>query len=112
MQLLTKADAKRIPALHSQEGEKNPIVQIKFFCPWSDWTWCVTEGSAILIDGTDMDLKGDFEDVLFFGFVEGHEHEMGYFSLSELQSLERNGMKLVERDMHFTPKPLEEARSR
>jgi hypothetical protein len=48
----------------------------------------------------------DGED-LFFGLVQGLEEELGYFSLSELESVRVLGLP-VERDLYFTPKPLSE----
>ena len=86
--LLTKADKKKLPKLYSQENVKDPMVQVKFFDPTSGWTWYATE-----FDGKD----------LFFGFVKGHEDEMGYFSLCELENT-RGKMGLpLERDKFWTP---------
>ena len=88
MKLLTKALKKRIPPLYSTEDDDDPVVQAKFFTPDSNWTWYVLE-----FDGED----------LFFGFVVGHYPEMGYFSLSEMESV-RGPLGLpIERDLHFTP---------
>ncbi|MFH1261899.1 MAG: hypothetical protein V1495_00410, partial [Pseudomonadota bacterium] len=28
-----------VPALYSQENEKDPICRVKYFAPWSHWTW-------------------------------------------------------------------------
>lgn len=92
MKLLTKEILKALPALYSQENNPDPIVQVKFFHPMSNWTWYATE-----YDGKD----------LFFGLVDGHEKELGYFSLSELQSVKVHGLG-IERDMYFIPKPLSE----
>lgn len=83
----------QLPPLYSQEKEKDPIVHVKFFCPWNQWTWFATEGE---------EQGGDF---IFFGLVIGHEREWGYFSLNELASVTGPlGLK-IERDIHFTPKP-------
>ena len=91
MKLLTKENRKNLPKLYSQEKVEDPIAQVKFFTPWSNWTWFATE-----FDGTDT----------FFGKVVGHETELGYFSLSELESVVgRFGLK-IERDLHWTPRPL------
>jgi hypothetical protein len=38
---------------------------------------------------------------MFFGLVEGHEKELGYFNLSELQSVKGPFGLKIERDMHF-----------
>ena len=47
-------------------------------------------------------------DDIFFGFVIGFEPEFGYFSLSELESVRGPLGLLIERDLHFEPKSLEE----
>ncbi len=70
--LLTKEITTKLPVLYSQENTKDPMVICKFFTPWSSWTWY-----AIEFDSKDT----------FFGYVIGHEAELGYFSLSELQSV-------------------------
>jgi hypothetical protein len=94
MQLLTQEIRQKLPPLGSQEnlGGK-AVVHVKFFTPDSSWTWFGTE-----FDGQDT----------FFGLVDGHEKELGYFSLSELQSV-RGPMGLaIERDLYWQPKTLEE----
>jgi hypothetical protein len=85
MKLLTKELIKILPKLYAQEDKgENAIAYIKFFTPFSNWTWFVSEGQPYKnADGAD-----DFE---FFGLVCGFEEEYGYFSLSELQSVEWNG---------------------
>lgn len=90
MKLLTEALKKQLPALYSQQNTPDPMVITKFFHPLSNWTWYVLE-----FDGED----------LFFGLVDGFEQEMGYFSLSELESINVKGLP-IERDLHFTPTPL------
>ena len=91
MKLLTEEIRKKIPPLYSQENVKDPIVHVKFFTPWTNWTWYATE-----FDGKD----------LFFGWVVGLEKELGYFSLSEMESIRGPGGIGIERDMYFVPKPL------
>ena len=94
MKLLTQEVRKQLPLLYSQEklGGK-AIVHVKFFTPDSNWTWWVTE-----FDGEDT----------FFGLVQGHCKELGYFSLSELKSV-RGPLNLpIERDLYWQPKTLEE----
>ena len=92
MQLLTDELRAQLPALYAQEHEKDKMVYIKFFSPFSNWTWYVTEGSQ------------EEDDFIFFGYVIGFEKEWGYFSLNELQSTLVQGVPAVERDLHFTPK--------
>lgn len=89
MILLTKKIIKKIPKLGSQENKGlDAVVFVKFFTPWSNWTWYATE-----FDGKDI----------FFGLVDGFVKELGYFSLSELENLRGPlGLK-VERDLYFIP---------
>jgi hypothetical protein len=92
MKLLTAEIKKRLPKLGSQDGKDPSTVPIivKFFSPWTGWTYWATEGEEI--DG------GDWE---FFGLVKGFETELGYFRLSELEEAKRGDLPLVERDMYF-----------
>ena len=94
MQLLTDEIRQKLPQLYSQEDVEDPIAQVKFFHPLSNWTWYATE-----FDGED----------LFFGLVQGCEEELGYFSLSEMESIKIGGLG-IERDLHFTPTPLSKLR--
>ena len=71
MKLLTKAIEKKLPRPYSTENESDPMAVVKFFTPDSSWTWYATE-----FDGSDT----------FFGLVDGHEKELGYFSKSELDA--------------------------
>ena len=97
MKLLTTEIKRRLPALYSQEnlGGK-AIAYVKFFTPDSSWTWWITEGNP------------ENQDFLFFGLVEGHERELGYFRLSELQGARGPLGLAIERDLYFKPKTLEE----
>jgi len=70
----------------------NAMAQVKFFTPDSSWIWHVVE-----FDGVDT----------CFGLVIGHVEEVGYFSLSELESV-RGPLGLpIERGLYFEPAPLE-----
>ena len=94
MLLLTKANRSSLPPLYAQEkaGEK-AVAYVKFFTPDSSWTWYAME-----FDGNDT----------FFGLVDGHEKELGYFSLTELKSV-RGGLGLpIERDLYFEPTKINE----
>lgn len=93
MKLLTKTISKKIPPLYAQDGKGNDaIAYLKLFTPWSSWTWYVTE----------INLKTQE----CFGLVDGFERELGYFSLSELESIVGPGGLKVERDLAFEPTPL------
>ena len=94
MKLVTKEVKKMLPELYANEDKGGKaIAHVKFFTPDANWTWYATE-----FDGQDT----------FFGLVDGHEKELGYFSLSELQSV-RGPMGLpIERDLYWNPKTLQE----
>ena len=94
MKLLTDETRGRLPALYQTDGHSDPMVQVKFFATFSSWTWY-----AIEFDGEDT----------FFGLVYGHAQELGYFSLSELES-GAGRLHQVECDRHFVPRPLSEVR--
>lgn len=89
--------ADTLPGIGTQDGKgEDAIARVKFFTPWSDWTWYV--------------LEYDSGDKTAFGLVQGFEEELGYFSLDELESLRGPGGLRVERDRYFTPTPLKEVR--
>lgn len=96
MMLLTQEIRKRLPPLRATEHQDDPIVQVKFFTPWTYWTWYATE-----FDGEDE----------FFGLVRGHEIEMGYFSLKELEAVRGPAGLRIERDRYFEPTPLSKVRA-
>lgn len=98
MKLLTKEILSKLPPLYSQENNPDPIVHVKFFDPTGSWTWYATEGSP------------EEDDFIFFGLVIGFEAELGNFSLNELKSIKGKFGLGIERDMHFTPKPLSQVR--
>ena len=90
MKLLTKALEKKLPAIHSATNK----AYVKWFTPWSYWTWFVME----------YDPKtGDC-----FGYVEGHEKEMGYFNIKEIESIKGPFRLKVERDLSFETTDFEE----
>ena len=91
--LLPTSIRELLPQLYSQENlGLSAHAQIKFFTPDANWTWYASE-----FDGKDI----------FFGLVSGLELELGYFSLSELESVRGPMGLLIERDLHFSPQSLE-----
>lgn len=103
MKLLPKEIRELLPGLYSQDGKGSQAVAVvKFFTPDANWTWYVTEGEPVLNDaGAEIDIQ-------FFGLVDGLEKELGYFGLSELESV-RGPMGLpIERDLHWKPRMLAE----
>ena len=92
--LLDQESRKKLPGLYEMEERGlDAQAQVKFFTPDSNWTWYATE-----FDGED----------LFFGLVVGFEIELGYFSLSELESVKGALGLPIERDLHFEPRTLKE----
>ena len=95
MKLLTQDLRRRLPPLYTNEYVKDPVAIAKFFTPWTSWTWYATE-----FDGEDI----------FFGLVQGFEEELGYFSLSELESVRGPAGLCIERDRGFEPTSLSRLR--
>lgn len=95
-ELLDKNTREKLPPLYSgEELGMESLAQVKFFTPDSNWTWYASE-----FDGEDI----------LFGLVSGFEVELGYFSLSELESV-RGPLDLpIERDLYFEPKTLRDLR--
>jgi len=94
MKLLTEEIKKKLPPLYANESlpdAGDAIAQVKFFNPTGMGTWYATE-----FDGEDS----------FFGLVDLFEKEIGYFSLSELESVKLRFGLSIERDLHFTPQPI------
>ena len=90
--LLTVQDKKRLPPLYSQDGNRDPMVWVKFFNPYGRGTWFATEY--------------DPNQEMFFGYVMGLGHdELGYFDLA---SLKRNR---IEREQYWKPMKLSQAKS-
>lgn len=94
MHLLTKAIRRKLPPLYANEEQgTDALAIVKFFTPDSSWTWYASE-----FDGDD----------LFFGLAVGVEPELGYFRLSELQSIRGTLGLPVERDRFYNPTLLRE----
>ena len=98
MKLITEELRKQLPPLYSQENENDPMVICKFFDPCGSFSWFILE-----FDGED----------LFFCKVFSHlcpDGELGYSSLSEIESV-RGALGLgIERDLYFKPKRLSECK--
>lgn len=81
-----------IPDLYGTENSLDPTCHVKLFTPDSNWTWYIIEFSK-----ADKDT--------YYGYTVGLENELGYFSLSELESVHGPlGLK-IERDLWFEPTP-------
>ena len=96
MELLPDTIRARLPELYSNEElGLNALAQVKFFTPDSNYTWYASE-----YDGDDV----------VFGLVIGHEIELGYFLLSELEQARGPWGLPIERDKFFEAKTLRELR--
>ncbi len=99
-ELITKELGDTIPALYANENVRDyndVLAPAKFFSPFSNWTWYVTEW--------------DPETGTCFGLVEGFETELGYFDLTELAEATVFGrVPAVERDLYWQPKTIGEIR--
>ena len=97
-ELMTREIAEGLPRLYEQDGAEDPTVYVHYFSCVNGWDWWLLE-----FDGTDE----------AFGLAEGYDDELGYFSIKEMAELNRQmGFAAVERDEHFSPKPLSAVRRR
>ncbi|MGJ0495380.1 DUF2958 domain-containing protein [Aliarcobacter cryaerophilus] len=91
--LLTNEQLQSIPELYASTILKDPICKFKIFLPNSNWTWYIIE-----IDKQDNNTC--------FGFVDGLEQELGYFTIRELENLRGLFGLKVELDVSFKPTKL------
>jgi hypothetical protein len=101
MKLITKAIRAKLPKLYATEHDSDPVVHLKLFTPWTSWTWFITE-------------LDDDEDIAF-GYAHNgaapNSAELGYTSLEELRDVTGPGGLRIERDLHWVPRPLSEAKT-
>ena len=91
-QLMTEEIAKTVPRLYEQDGAEDPTVHVHYFSCVNGWDWYLTEYDP---------RTGEA-----FGLVRGFETEWGYFSVREMERVNREkGFGVVERDEHFEPAP-------
>ena len=88
--LIPKTLLSDIPDLYETENQKDPLCYVKLFTPDSNWTWFIIEFSK-----ADRDTC--------YGYVEGLESELGYFTLAELEKVHGALGLAIERDLWFTP---------
>ena len=82
-----------IPDLYATEEQKDPLCYVKLFTPDSNWTWFIIEFSKA-------------NRSTCYGYVQGLDSELGYFTLEELESVHGPLGLAIERDLAFTPTPL------
>ena len=88
MSLIPQDIFNKIPNLYETENQEEKICYVKLFLPNSNWTWYIIE-----INKQDNNTC--------FGFVDGLEQELGYFSLSELESISDSYGLKAELDSSF-----------
>lgn len=91
MKLITKAIEKKLlkNPIYSSADKNIREVLVKFFNPCGIGTWYVFEAEK---NGNDW---------TFFGLVDLYEKELGYFTLSELESIKLPFGLSIERDLYF-----------
>ena len=89
MAILTDTLRARLPPIHSQEAEEDPIVFAKFLLPGTALGWYPIEGQP------------EAEDYLFFGFVLGPD-DFRFFRLSMLEDVRGPVGQMIEIDTGFT----------
>ena len=89
-ELMTEELAKGLPPLYATEGEGDPVALVHYFSCLSGWDWWLTEYDPATGEA--------------FGLVRGLEAEWGYFSVREMEELNRShGLNVIERDELFEP---------
>ena len=93
MRLLTEEDCAALPAIYATENDGDAaLVRVRLWLPGTRWEWLL------------MEYNAEHEEA--FGLIAGHDVELGYVWLPELEELGR-----VVRDAAWRPTPLGEARS-
>jgi len=103
MKLLPCKIREKLPKLGEQDGKGGKaIAYAKCFTPSGSWSWYITEGSPV------RNPENEPVGYILFGLVEGQCKELGYFRLSELESVNGPMGLPIERDLYWKPKTLEE----
>lgn len=95
-----------LPSTDAARAQDDPYLRVKLFSPSGGWTWYLA--------GYDRETH------IAWGLVNGHEQEIGDFSMEELVALKvpvyfgktKAGELPIERDLHWTPKRLSEVRGK
>ena len=83
--------------LYSQEHERDPLVICKLFNPCGSATWFLLEYDPV--------------EKIAFGYVVGlAENELGYISLTEVESIKGPLGIGIEQDLYFVQKRLSEVK--
>ena len=79
-----------LPDLYASTDTVDPLCKVKLFTPDASWTWYIIE------------LSKD-DNSTCYGYVQGMESELGYFSLAEIENVRGTLGLPVERDLSFKP---------
>ena len=91
-ELITRELGEMLPRLYATEDEEVPTALAHLYAVWTDWDWYVVEYDPV--------------ERVAFGLVKGFETEWGYFSVAEMEDMNRGaGFEVIERDEHFRPQP-------
>lgn len=96
MKLLTQEIRKKLPKIGETDNQADPMAIVKFFNPCGIGTWWAVEF--------------DPESGIFFGKADLGFPELGSFSLEELQGYKGVFGLGIERDNHFTARPLSQCK--
>lgn len=113
MKLITNEIAgKLVPAYeHSAEtGEGSKDVIAKYFTPWGNATWYISEGMPVDGRGEPTTIE-KAEDWHLFGFCDlgdSHNAELGYVMLSDLKGVNGPAGLTIERDLDYNGHTLNE----
>ncbi len=88
--LIPKEILDTLPDLYASTDTIDPLCKVKLFTPDANWTWYIIELSKE--DGFTC-----------YGYVQGLESELGYFSLEEIANIRGTLNLPVERDLFFKP---------
>lgn len=98
MKLLTKAnyaELAKYPIQTNQKSLDKAKAVVKWFTPWSNWTWYVCEWG------------GPDDPDLFWGRTDAPTcTEWEYMRLSEIEAIKGPYGLKVERDLHWTTAPM------
>lgn len=89
-------DSDKLPTYGEIANQSDPIAKVKLFNPCGQGTWYLA--------------AYDPEDEIAFGVCVLFERELGDVSIRELTDLRLRFMLRIERDIHWTPRPLSECK--
>jgi hypothetical protein len=103
LKLLPYAIRENLPILGSQQHKGGKAKAIARCCTTDgSCAWYITEGSA------RRNPEGKAMDYLLYGLIEGDRRTLEYFWLSDLVTIRSSTAMLVQRDLQWRPKSLDE----